>query len=160
MDQVVQKKRILIVDDDPAIQQVLCFFFKLRNFEVLGVSGGQEAIQAIPKFRPQLIVLDLVMRPVSGWDVLEWLHVHRLTTQVPVLVVSALVNLAEQLHGFEKGAIEYITKPTQPSVIVERVCALLAMSAEQRTVLQHKRMDEQRRILRHLYAAQAENVMY
>jgi DNA-binding response OmpR family regulator len=160
MDEVAQKKRILIVDDEPAIQQVMCFFFKLHDFEALGVSGGQEAIQAIPEFRPQLIILDLVMRPVSGWDVLEWLRVHRLTTQIPVLVVSALVNVAEQLHGFEKGAIEYITKPTQPSVIVERVCALLAMSAEQHVRLQHKRIDEQRQILKHLYAAQAENVMY
>jgi DNA-binding response OmpR family regulator len=160
MDEVAQKNRILIVDDEPAIQQVLCFFFKLHNFEVLGVSGGQEAIQAIPEFRPQIIVLDLIMRPVSGWDVLEWLHVHRLTTQMPVLVVSALVNLSDQLRGFERGAIEYITKPTQPSVMVERVRALLAMSAEQRRMLRHKRMDEHRRILKHLYAAQAENVMY
>ncbi len=160
MDKVAQKHRILIVDDEPAIQQVLCFFFKLHKFEVLGVSGGQEAIQVIPEFRPQLIILDLVMRPVSGWDVLEWLHVHRLANQIPVLVVSALVNLSDQLHGFERGAIEYITKPTQPSVIVERVCTLLAMSTEQRTLLQRKRMDEQSRILKHLHAAQAENVMY
>ena len=160
MDEVAQKYRILIVDDEPAIQQVMCFFFKLHKFEVLGVSGGQEAIQAIPEFKPHLIILDLIMRPVSGWDVLEWLHAHRSTIQIPVLVMSALVNLAEQLHGFEKGAIEYMTKPTQPSVIVERVRALLAMSTEQRTMLQHKRMDEQRRILKHLYAAQSENCMY
>jgi DNA-binding response OmpR family regulator len=157
MDEVVQKKRILIVDDEPAIQQVLCFFFRLHNFEVLDVSSGLEAIQVIPEFRPQLIILDLVMCPVSGWDVLEWLNARGLITQIPVLVVSALVNFAEQLRGFEKGAIEYITKPTQPSVIVERVRALLSMSTEQRTMLQHQRMDEQRQILKHLYAAQSEN---
>ncbi len=160
MDEVAQKSRILIVDDEPAVQQVMSFFFKLHKFEVLGVSGGQEAIQAILEFRPHLIILDLVMRPVSGWDVLEWLRTRRLATQIPVIVVSALVNLAEQLHGFEEGAVEYITKPTQPSVIVERVRALLAMSTEQRTILRHKRMDEQRQILKHLYAAQAENFMY
>ena len=158
MDKVVQKNKILIVDDEPAIQQVLCFFFKIHKFEVIGVSGGLEAIHIIPEFRPQLIILDLVMRPVSGWDVLEWLHTHRF--QIPVLVVSALVNLTEQLHGFEKGAIEYITKPTQPSVIVERVCSLLAMSTEQLTMLQHQRIDEQRQILKHLYAAQSDNFTY
>jgi DNA-binding response OmpR family regulator len=160
MDEVAQKSRILIVDDEPAVQQVLCFFFKIHKFEVLSVSGGQEAIQVIPEFRPHLIVLDLVMRPVSGWDVLEWLHTRRLTTQIPVLVVSALVHLTDQLQGFEKGAVEYITKPTQPSVIVERVRALLAMSTEQRRMLQRKRIDEQRKILKHLYAAQVENLMY
>src|SRR5215472_2026414 len=99
MDEVAQKKRILIVDDEPAIHQVLCFFFKLHDFEALGVSGGEEAIQAITEFMPHLIILDLVMRPVSGWDVLDWLHTHRLTNQIPVLVVSALVNLSEQLRG-------------------------------------------------------------
>jgi DNA-binding response OmpR family regulator len=158
MDKVAQKNRILIVDDEPAIQQVMCFFFKLHKFEVRGVSGGLEAIHSIPEFRPQLIILDLVMRPVSGWDVLEWLHTHRF--HIPVLVVSALVNVTEQLHGFEKGAIEYITKPTQPSVIVERVHSLLAMSTEQRTLLRRQRMDEQRQILKHLYAAQSDNFTY
>jgi len=158
MDKVSQKKRILIVDDEPAIQQVMCFFFKLHDFETLGVSGGLEAIQAIPEFKPQLIILDLVMRPVSGWDVLEWLHTQH--CQIPVLVLSALVNLTEQLHGFEKGAIEYITKPTQPSVIVERVRSLLTMSTEQRKLLQHQRMDEQRQILEHLYAAQSDEFTY
>jgi DNA-binding response OmpR family regulator len=155
MDKIAQKNKILVVEDEFAIRQVMCFFFKMHNFEVLGVSGGMEAIQAIPEFRPQLIILDLVMRPVSGWDVLEWLHTQ--CFQIPVLVVSALVNLTEQLHGFEKGAIEYITKPTQPSIIVERVRALLSMSTEQRTMLQHQRMDEQRQILEHLYAAQSDN---
>jgi len=98
------------------------------------------------------------MRPVSGWDVLEWLHTHRF--QIPVLVVSALVNLTEQLHGFEQGAVEYMTKPTQPSVIVERARVLLAMSTEQRTMLQHQRIDEQRQILKHLYAAQSDKFTF
>jgi DNA-binding response OmpR family regulator len=160
MDEAVQKNRILIVDDERSIQQVMCYFFKYHNFEVLGVSGGQEAIQAIPDFKPQIIILDLVMRPVSGWDVLEWLHAHRLTTLIPVLVVSALVNLTEQVHGFEKGAVEYITKPTQPSMIVERVCALLAMSTEQRTMLQRKRTDEQRQVLDRLYTAPPDHFVY
>jgi DNA-binding response OmpR family regulator len=160
MDDAAQKNRILIVEDERAIQQVMCFFFKHHDFEVLGVSGGQEAICAIPEFKPALIILDLVMRPVSGWDVLEWLHAHNLTTQIPVLVVSALVNLTEQIQGFEKGAIEYITKPTQPSVIVERVQLLLAMSVEQRMKLQNERLAEQRKVLNRLYAAQPGDFMY
>jgi len=158
MDKVAQKNKILIIEDDPTIQQVLCFFFKMHSFEVTAVSGGLEAIQIIPEFKPQLIILDLVMRPVSGWDVLEWLHTHRF--QIPVLVVSALVNLTEQLHGFERGAVEYMTKPTQPSVIVERARVLLTLSTEQRTMLQHQRIDEQRQILKHLYAAQADKLTF
>ena len=151
-----QKRRILVVEDEVAIQQVLCFFLKLHDYEVRAASDGQAAIRVIPEFQPHLIILDLVMRPVSGWDVLQWLRENRLTPKIPVLVVSALVNLSQQMHGFEEGAIEYITKPTQPSIIVERVHTLLSLNAEQRVMLQHKRMDEQRKTLDRLHTTQSD----
>lgn len=154
------KRRILVVEDEMAIQQVLCFFLKHHNFEVMAASNGQEAMQIIPEFQPNLIVLDLVMQPGSGWDVLHWLRANRLLPHIPVLVVSALVQLREQMQVFEEGAIEYLTKPTQPSVIVERVRALLALSTEQRAMLQHKRMDEQRKTLKRLHSPQPDEFVY
>lgn len=155
-----QRKRVLVVEDEVAIQQVLCFFLRHQDFEVLAVSGGQEAIRAIPDFSPHIVVLDLMMRPVSGWDVLHWMRANHLTPHIPVLVVSALVHLDEQMHGFEEGAIEYITKPTQPSIIVERVRTLLSLTAEQRMMLQHKRMDEQRKTLARLHAPQPDEFVF
>jgi DNA-binding response OmpR family regulator len=160
MDEISEKKRILIVEDEVAIQQVLSFFLKHNGFETLAVSNGQEAIQVIPEFLPHLIILDLLMRPVSGWDVLHWLRSHQLTPPLPVLVLSALVNLTEQVQGFEEGAIEYITKPTQPSIIVERVRTILSMNAEQRLMLQHKRIDERRKVLERIHAAQMDEFVY
>ncbi len=152
--------KILVVEDEPSIQQVLCFFLTHNGFEVLGVSNGQDAIQAIAEFDPQLVILDLIMRPVSGWDVLEWLRINRPPSSLPVIVLSALVNLKEQMHGFEEGAVEYITKPTQPSAIVERVRTILAMSAEQRKLLQRKRLDDQRRMLARLSRTQRDEFVY
>jgi len=154
------KAKILVVEDEPSIQQVLCFFLNHNGFEVLGVSNGQDAIRAITEFEPHLIILDLIMRPVSGWDVLAWLRANRPAPALPVIVLSALVNLKEQMHGFEEGAVEYITKPTQPSAIVERVRIILAMSAEQRSLLQHKRLDEQRKTLARLSTAQRDTFVY
>ena len=156
INQPVQKKRILVVEDEPMIQQVLCILLKYGDFDVLGISSGQEAMQAITEFNPHLIILDLLMRPVSGWDVLHWLRANHLTPHIPVLVISALVHLTEQMHGFEEGAIEYIPKPTQPSVIVERVRALLSMTDDQRRMLQRERIDVQREILARLSAVQVE----
>jgi DNA-binding response OmpR family regulator len=156
----VEKQRILIVEDEPMIRQVLCILVRHGDFDVLGVSSGQEAMLVIPEFKPHLIILDLLMHPVSGWDVLHWLRANHLTPHIPVLVVSALVHLTEQMHGFEEGAIEYIPKPTQPSIIVERVRALLSMSTEQRSRLQLKRMDEQRKTLARLSAAQMDEFVY
>jgi DNA-binding response OmpR family regulator len=146
--------KILLIEDEAAIRQVLRFFLKHNGYEVLDVPDGREAIRAIPDFNPDLIILDLMMRPVSGWEVLQWLRDRHLTPQIPVLVVSALTRLKAQVQGFEEGAIEYITKPTQPSLIVERVRTILALNQQQRTMLQHTRMDEQRKTFERVYAAQ------
>jgi DNA-binding response OmpR family regulator len=153
MLEVPKKNRVLIVEDEAAIQQVLSFFLKHNGFETHAVSNGLEAIRIIPEFDPHLIILDLIMRPVSGWDVLHWLRTNHLTPPLPVLVLSALVNLTEQMQGLEEGAVEYITKPTQPSIIVERVRTILSLSEGQREMLQHRRMDERRKILERLRQA-------
>ena len=160
MYESVQKKRILLIEDEPMIQRVLCILLKHHGFDVLGVSSGQEAMLVIPEFKPDLIILDLLMHPVSGWDVLHWLRANHLTPHIPVLVVSALVHLTEQMHGFEEGAIEYIPKPTQPSMVVKRVRTLLSMSVEQRRRLHRKRIDEQRKTLARLSAAQMDEFVY
>lgn len=158
---VGQKKpaRILVVEDDASIQHVLCVYLKHSGFDVRGAADGQEAIAIIPVFSPQLIVLDLMMRPVDGWEVLHWLHA-RPVAPPPVLVLTALTQLEERLHGFEEGAIEYLTKPTQPRIIVERIRKILALSGEQRTLLQHERREQQRRTLDLLSAPQPDEFTY
>ncbi|TMC22203.1 MAG: response regulator [Chloroflexi bacterium] len=155
-----KKSRILIVEDEVPIQQVLSFFLQRNGFETLVASNGQEAMQIIPEFNPQLVILDLIMQPGSGWDVLHWMRLQHLTPRIPVLVVSALVHLSEQVQGFEEGAIEYLTKPTQPSIIVERVRAILALNMEQRLMLQHKRIDERRRVLERIHAVHPDEMVY
>ncbi len=153
------RARILVIEDEKPIQQVLCFFLNSSGFAASGASDGQEAMRAIVEFTPHLILLELEMRPVSGWDILNWLRAN-FASPPPVIVLSTLVNLKEQMHGFEEGAIDYITKPTQPSAIVERVRAILAMSQEQRGVLQRKRLDEQRKTLARLYSKQRDEFAY
>src|SRR5436190_729274 len=155
-----KKSRILIVEDEITIQQVLSFFLQRNGFETLVASNGQEAMQIIPEFNPQLVILDLIMQPGSGWDVLHWMRLQHLTPRIPVLVISALVHLSEQVQGFEEGAIEYLTKPTQPSIIVERVRAILALNTEQRLMLQHKRIDERRRALERIHAVHPDEIIY
>jgi DNA-binding response OmpR family regulator len=68
--------------------------------------------------------------------------------------------LKEQVHGFEKGAIEYMTKPTQPRAIVERIRTILNLTTEQRTMLQRKRIDEQRTTLERVSAPQPDEFLY
>jgi len=154
------KSRILVVEDDRDILQVLCVFLKFAGFEVHGVGNGLEAIRAVPEFCPHLIVLDLMMQPVDGFEVLDWLRTNRLTPPLPVLVLTALTHVKDQVHGFEEGAIEYVTKPAQPSALVERIRAILSLSAEQRTLLWRKRMDERRKVVERIYAPQPDEFVY
>ena len=154
------KSKILVVEDDAAILQVLCVFLEFAEFEVLGISNGEEAIHVIPEFCPHLIVLDLMMQPVSGFEVLDWLRANRKTPPLPVLVLTALTQLTEQVHGFEEGAVEYMTKPAQPSALVERIRSILSLSVEERLLLRHKRMNEQRRVVERVYAPQPDEFVY
>jgi DNA-binding response OmpR family regulator len=152
--------RILVVEDDADIQHVLCVYLKHSGFDVRGASDGQEAIAVIPEFCPQLIVLDLMMRPVDGWEVLHWLGARRQTFSPPVLVLTALSQLEDQVHGFEAGALEYLTKPTQPRVIVEHIRKILALSNEQRSHLQRQRQEQQRKTLDLISAPQPDEFTY
>jgi DNA-binding response OmpR family regulator len=154
-----EANRILVVEDDASIQHVLCVYLKHSGFEVRAASDGQEAIATIPEFCPHLIVLDLMMRPVDGWEVLHWLHSRRQIAP-PVLVLTALTQLEDQVHGFEAGAVEYLTKPTQPRVIIERIRKILALSYEQRTLLQREHQEQQRKTLDLISAPQPDEFIY
>lgn len=157
---IENKAKILVVEDEAEIQRVLCVFLQYAGFEVLGVSNGQEAILNIPAFNPHLMVLDLLMQPVGGYEVLDWLRENHQASPLPVIVLTALTHVTEKVQGFEEGAIEYMTKPTQPSVLVERIRMILSLSVEQRTLLQCKRIDEQRRVVERLYAPQSDEFVY
>lgn len=151
--------RILVVEDDADIQHVLCVYLKHSGFDVRGVSDGQEAIAAIPEFCPQLIVLDLMMRPVDGWEVLHWLQARRQASP-PVLVLTALSRLEEQVQGFDAGAIDYLTKPTQPRIIIERIRKILALSNDQRTLLRREHQEQQRKTLDLISSPQPDEFTY
>ena len=154
------KSKILVVEDDAKIQQVLSVFLQCAGFEVCSVADGQDAIRVIPEFKPHLIVLDLLMQPVNGWEVLNWLHVNSITPPLPVLVLTALSHVTQRVQGFEQGAVEYVTKPTQPSTLVARIREILSLSVEQQTLLRRKRMDEQRRVMEQIYAPQSDEFVY
>ena len=153
MQTVVENYKILVVEDEVDIRQVLCFFLRHSGYDVLDVASGEEAIEVIPQYQPHLLVLDLMMPGVSGWDVLHWLHEVHQYPMLPVIILTARVHFSDQIRGFEEGAIEYITKPTQPMKVVERVRLLLSLTTEQRLLRQRKRIDDQRKMLERLSAA-------
>ena len=165
MDDTESKTKILVVEDEAYIQQVLCVYLEYSGFDACSASNGQEAMRLIPEFCPHLIVLDLMMQPVDGWEVLHWLRKKPATGEapfstIPVLVLTARTQLSDQALGYEAGAVEYMTKPTQPSVLVERIRAILSMNPEQRSTFQRLRTDQQRKTLERLNAPQGDEFLY
>ena len=152
--------KILVIEDDVAIRQVICLFLQFSGFEVAEAQDGQQAISLLPEFCPDLVVLDLMMLPVDGWAVLYWLRYHPFNPPLPVLILTALTQLTEQVHGLEAGAVEYMTKPTQPSKLVECIHTILSLTVEQRDMLRRKRIDERRSVLARISAPQPDEFMF
>ncbi len=152
--------KILIIEDEADIRQVLCFFLRHSGFDVLDVASGEDAMNIIPEYQPDLLVLDIMMPGKSGWEVLHWLHEVYHQPMLPVVLLTALVQFSDQIRGFEEGAVEYITKPMQPMKVVERVRLLLSLTAEQRLLRQRKRIDDQKKMLARLSAAKEDDFNY
>ena len=114
--------RILIVDDEPHIVRVLRGYFEQAGFAVLGAYDGAEALRVARQERPDLIVLDIMLPRVDGWEVCRTL---RRESDVPIIMLTARVEETDTLIGLELGADDYIPKPFSPREVVARARAVL-----------------------------------
>jgi DNA-binding response OmpR family regulator len=120
-----QAPRVLVVDDEPVVRDVLTRYLAHEGFEVDSAADGHAALSAIEARPPSVIVLDLMLPRLSG---LELLRLVRLESQVPVIILSARVSERERIAGLELGADDYVTKPYSPGEVVARVRAVLRRS--------------------------------
>ncbi len=118
--------RVLVVDDEPVVRDVLTRYLAHEGFEVHAAADGHAALTAIEAQPPSVIVLDLMLPKLSG---LELLRLVRLESSVPVIILSAKVSERERIAGLELGADDYVTKPYSPREVVARVRAVLRRGA-------------------------------
>lgn len=116
------RKRILIIDDDPDVVEILKITLRQAGFDVAGALNAQEAIDKCATLQPHIILLDLMMPHVDGWETFRRL---RRVTEAPVVIVSAKDEQQDVVRGLDVGADDYITKPFFPPEIVSRVQAVL-----------------------------------
>ena len=105
------KSKILIVEDDETICSLLASSLSDDRTQVIAVRDGAAALEAVAKDLPDLIVMDICMPKMNGYDACKALRNDPRTRQVPVIMVSSLVEIADQLHGLKCGADDYVTKP-------------------------------------------------
>ena len=114
--------RVLIVDDDPGIVKVLRAYLEQAGHDVLAAYDGKKAMQIARHDRPDVVILDLMLPEMDGWDVCRAL---RKESDVPIIMLTARVEESDKLVGLELGADDYVTKPFSPRELVARVRSVL-----------------------------------
>ena len=126
------KGRILVVDDEIYIVHILDFSLGMEGYEVITALDGEQALEKARAERPDLIVLDIMMPKLDGYETCKILKAETDTKDIPVILLSAKGRNVDQKIGFEVGADDYITKPFSPRKLVERINAILGQSSSQR----------------------------
>ena len=119
---MAEKQRILIVDDDYNIAELISLYLTKECFETKIVGDGEEALRVFPEFQPNLILLDLMLPGIDGYQVCREL---RSTSQVPIIMLSAKGEIFDKVLGLELGADDYMIKPFDSKELVARVKAVL-----------------------------------
>jgi len=117
---------ILLVDDEPSIIQLSRMYFERDGFRVQEISDGEAALEAVTKYRPALIVLDVMLPKLDGFEVCRKLRAGG--DQTPVIMLTARDEDIDKILGLELGADDYLTKPFNPRELVARVKAILRRS--------------------------------
>lgn len=122
------KQRVLVVDDEVPIQELIKFNLEQAGFEVEVAGDGNEALEAFEANKPDLVVLDLMLPGKDGYDVCRAI---RKSSNVPIIMLTAKETELERVLGLELGADDYITKPFSPLELVARIKAVLRRSSGQ-----------------------------
>lgn len=115
------KGKILAVDDTPASLKLLSDLLRNEGYDVRSAINGALALRSAALNPPELVLLDIRMPEMDGFEVCRRLKADPITAQVPVIFVSALTDTDEKLHGFELGAVDFVTKPFQREELLARV---------------------------------------
>lgn len=121
-------EKILIVDDDVNALKLIGYTLQREGYEIIAAQSGQEALVKAQEEAPQLVVLDIMMPRMDGYEVCRRLRATPQTAQVPVIMLTAKGQVEDKVAGFEAGADDYLTKPVTPAELVVRVKALLLRS--------------------------------
>jgi len=116
------KKRILCIDDESEIIELTRLLLTFKGFEVSGVLGGTHAIQTIRQQKPNLVLLDVMMPGISGWDIYRQMKADPDLTDIPVIMVTAQAQSIDKALGLYAAKVaDYITKPFGPDELISSI---------------------------------------
>jgi DNA-binding response OmpR family regulator len=124
-EQKITSAKILVVDDEPNVLRMVSYTLQIEGYEVVAAQNGAEALSKAQSEAPDLVILDVMMPDMSGIEVCKKLRDQPETIDLPIIMFSALSQVADKVKCLEAGADEYLTKPITPEELVARVKALL-----------------------------------
>ncbi len=130
----MEKMKILVVEDEAPIQELLQFNLERKKYRVKVADSGEKALSVVGKYRPDLILLDIMLPGADGLEVCKNLKGDPKTARIPIIMLTALSEEADIVAGLELGADDYITKPFSPRVLLARVKAALRRGESSKTI--------------------------
>ncbi|GAB4413095.1 MAG: response regulator [Anaerolineales bacterium] len=122
-------KRILVVDDDPTALRLIGYSLQQEGYDVLTAANGLDGLTQARQLHPDLVILDIMMPDLDGFEVCRRLRADPATRRLPVLMLTAKGQVADKVAGFRAGADDYLVKPADPGELVARVAALLTRAS-------------------------------
>ena len=127
MKKEVQMTKILVVDDEPNIREVVGLYLRREGYDVLSAADGEEALELYRRDRPDLVILDLILPRLGGLEVCRRMQAER---KVPLIMLTAKGEEADRVLGLDAGADDYVVKPFRPRELMARVSALLRRNGD------------------------------
>ncbi len=119
---MADKRRVLCIEDEPEMIDLIRLILERKGFEVLGAVGGQEGLDVVRREKPDLVLLDLMMPDVDGWEVYRQMKADEELQHIPVVVVTAKAQSIDKVLGLHIAKVDdYVTKPFGPGDLVESV---------------------------------------
>jgi two-component system OmpR family response regulator len=118
----VDRTKVLVIDDDSNINELIRLYLEKEGYEVKSVYSGSKAIEAFVEFTPNIVILDIMLPGMDGWQVCREI---RKISNIPIIMLTAKGEIFDKVLGLELGADDYIVKPFEPKELVARVKAVL-----------------------------------
>lgn len=120
------KQTVLVIDDNPDLLDIVDAILSEAGYVVAKALSGEDGLHVARTLKPHLILLDLNMPKMDGWEVLKLLKNDSATREIPVAIFSVRTDLKDKIFGLQRGAVDYISKPFQYDRLAERVQRILA----------------------------------
>jgi DNA-binding response OmpR family regulator len=125
------KKKVVCIEDEPEMIDLIKLILGRKGFVVSGANGGREGLAAIERDKPDLVLLDLMMPDIDGWEVYQQMKAHEELKSIPVIVVTAKAQSIDKVLGLHIAKVDdYITKPFGPQELLDSIERVLERKAE------------------------------